>query len=152
MELWVALMQGQATVTHAISERLEAEVGIPLAWHEVLARLAAAPDGRLRMQELAESMPISKSGLTRLSDRIEAAGYLTRASCPTDRRGTYAVITESGRHKAREAMPVFFRAADELFLQHLSARERTALRSAMTKIIGANGGHLAWCLPTPAHS
>jgi DNA-binding MarR family transcriptional regulator len=150
MDLWVALTQGQAAVTHAISEKLEADVGIPLAWHEVLARLDAAPEGRMRMQELADSLLISKSGLTRLSDRIEEAGYLTRASCPTDRRGTFAVITDAGRAKAREAMPAFFRAAEDLFLQHLSGRERTVLASAMRKIIEANGGHLAWRLPAGA--
>jgi DNA-binding MarR family transcriptional regulator len=152
MELWVALMQGQATIAHAVSERLEHEVGIPLSWHEVLTRLASAPDGRMRMQELADSLVLSKSGLTRLSDRIEAAGYLTRASCPTDRRGTYVVITEEGRAKAAEAMRVFFGATEELFLKHLSGRERGVLRSAMRKIISANGGHLAWRLPARARA
>ena len=137
-ELWGSLMRGQAMLADAVSDRLEAEAGIPLAWHEVLVRLAEAPEGRLRMQELAESMWHSKSGLTRLCDRIEEAGYLSRASCPTDRRGTFAVITDAGRAKVREAAPVFARASEDLFLQHLSIREREALRSAMRKIIGAN--------------
>jgi DNA-binding MarR family transcriptional regulator len=138
-ELWTALMQGQALVADAVSDRLEAEAGIPLAWHEVLAALADAPDGALRMQDLAGSVWISKSGLTRLCDRIEEAGYLSRASCPTDRRGTFAVITEAGRAKLREATPIFSRASEDLFLQHLSGRERDALRSAMRKVIGAAG-------------
>jgi DNA-binding MarR family transcriptional regulator len=137
-ELWTALMQGQARLADAVSDRLEAEAGIPLAWHEVLARLAEAPEGSLRMQELADSVWISKSGLTRLCDRIEEAGYLSRASCPTDRRGTFAVITEAGRAKVREAAPIFSRASEDLFLQHLSGRERDALRSAMRKVIGAS--------------
>jgi DNA-binding MarR family transcriptional regulator len=138
-ELWSALMQGQALVADAVSDRLEAEAGIPLAWHEVLVHLADAPDGALRMQELADSVWISKSGLTRLCDRIEEAGYLSRASCPTDRRGTFAVITDAGRAKVREATPIFARASEDLFLQHLSSRERDVLRSAMRKVIGANG-------------
>jgi DNA-binding MarR family transcriptional regulator len=137
-ELWSALMQGQALIADAVSERLEAEAGIPLAWHEVLVRLADAPDGRMRMQELADSIWLSKSGLTRLCDRIEEAGYLSRASCPTDRRGTFAVITDAGRAKVREATPIFSRASEDLFLQHLSSRERDVLRSAMRKVIGAN--------------
>src|SRR5438270_9388718 len=140
-ELWTALMQGQALIADAVSERLEAEAGIPLAWHEVLVRLADAPDGHLRMQELADSMWLSKSGLTRLCDRIEEAGYLSRASCPTDRRGTFAVITDAGRVKVGEAAPIFSRASEDLFLQHLSGRERDALRSAMRKVIGANASH-----------
>ena len=141
-ELWASLMQGQALLADAVSDRLEAEAGIPLAWYEVLAVLADAPEGALRMQDLGQSMWLSKSGLTRLCDRIEEAGYLSRASCPTDRRGTFAVITEAGRAKVREARPVFARASQDLFLQHLSSRERDALQSAMRKIIGANRGHL----------
>jgi len=140
-ELWTALMQGQAMLADAVSDRLEAEAGIPLAWHEVLVRLAEAPEGHMRMQELAESMWLSKSGLTRLCDRIEETGYLSRANCPTDRRGTFAVITDAGRAKVREAGPIFARASEDLFTQHLSARERDVLRSAMRKVIGANADH-----------
>ena len=144
VQLWGALMQGQATVAHAVNERLEAEIGIPLAWHEVLVRLAHAPDGRLRMQELADLMLISKSGLTRLCDRIEAASLMSRASCPTDRRGTFAVITAEGRSMAKKAGPIFYEAANQLFLQHLSERERDVLSTALLKVIAANGGHLCW--------
>lgn len=140
-ELWAALMQGQAMIAGAVSDRLEDEAGIPLAWHEVLARLAEAPDGRLRMQELADSMWLSKSGLTRLCDRIEEAGYLSRASCPTDRRGTFAVITDLGRAKVKETAPIFARASEDLFLKHLSGVEREALRSALKKVIDARADH-----------
>jgi DNA-binding MarR family transcriptional regulator len=112
-----------------------------------LVRLANAPEGALRMQDLAESMLISKSGLTRLCDRIQDAGFVTRASCPTDRRGTYAVITPEGRAKAQEAGPIFFRATEELFLRHLSDKERHMLTGALCKIITANGGHLQWPPP-----
>ena len=142
-ELWASLMRGQALLADAVSDRLEAEAGIPLAWYEVLAVLADAPEGALRMQDLGQSMWISKSGLTRLCDRIEEAGYLSRRSCPTDRRGTFAVITDAGRAKVRDAQPVFARASEDLFLQHLSARERDGLRSAMSKIIRANSAHPA---------
>lgn len=141
-ELWASLMRGQALLADAVSDRLEAETGIPLAWYEVLAVLADAPEGELRMQDLGQSIWLSKSGLTRLCDRIEEAGYLSRRSCPTDRRGTFAVITDAGRAKVDAARPIFAAASEDLFLQHLSARERDALRSAMNKIIGANGAHL----------
>jgi DNA-binding MarR family transcriptional regulator len=144
IELWGALMQGQASVAHAVDRQLESELGITLAWHEVLERLAAAPEGRLRMQELAELMLITKSGLTRLCDRIEAAGYITRASCPTDRRGTFAVITPEGRAMAERARPIFLRAAEDRFFRHLSEKERASLKSVLLKVIGANGGHLCW--------
>ena len=139
-ELWVSLMRGQALLAEAVSGRLEADAGIPLAWYEVLNVLAEAPQGALRMQDLGRSIWLSKSGLTRLCDRIEEAGYLSRRSCRTDRRGTFAVITEAGRAKVREARPIFARASEALLLQHLSSRERDVLRTAMNKIIGANGG------------
>jgi DNA-binding MarR family transcriptional regulator len=139
IELWASLMRGQALLADAVSDRLEAEAGIPLAWYEVLAALADAPEGALRMQDLGQSMSLSKSGLTRLCDRLDEAGYLSRQGCPTDRRGTFAVITDAGRAKVSDARPVFARASEDLFLQHLSTRERDALRSAMNKIIGANG-------------
>jgi len=135
----------------AVSDRLEAEAGIPLAWYEVLAALADAPEGALRMQDLGQSMWLSKSGLTRLCDRLDEAGYLSRQSCPTDRRGTFAVITDAGRAKVRDARPVFARASEDLFLQHLSARERDALHSAMNKIIGANGAGLGTHEPAVEH-
>ena len=141
-ELWGSLMRGQALLADAVSARLEADAGIPLGWYEVLAVLADAPQGALRMQDLGRSMALSKSGLTRLCDRIEEAGYLSRQNCPTDRRGTFAVITEAGRAKVRKARPIFARASEDLFLQHLSSRERDVLRSAMNKVIGANGGDL----------
>ena len=141
-ELWASLMRGQALLADAVSERLQAEAGIPLAWYEVLAVLADAPQGALRMQDLGRSMWLSKSGLTRLCDRIEEAGYLSRQSCPTDRRGTFAVITEAGRAKVRHARPIFARASEDLLLQHLSSRERDVLRTAMNKIIAANGDDL----------
>src|SRR5437868_15467055 len=136
-ELWASLMRGQALLADAVSDRLEAEAGIPLAWYEVLAVLADAPDGALRMQDLGQSMWLSKSGLTRLCDRIEEAGYLSRQSCPTDRRGTFAVITEVRRAKVSEAHPVLARASQYLFLQHLSSRIRDALQSAMRWLTGA---------------
>src|SRR5439155_23259488 len=114
-ELWTSLMHGQALLADAVSDRLEAEAGIPLAWYEVLAVLAGAPDGALRMQDLGASIWLSKSGLTRLCDRIEEAGYLSRRSCPTDRRGTFAAITEAGRAKVTDARPIFARASEDLF-------------------------------------
>src|SRR5262249_39733626 len=104
----------------------------------------AAPEGRLRMQELAELMLITKSGLTRLCDRIEAAGLITRASCPTDRRGAFAVITDEGRAMAERARPIFLEAAEERFFRHLSEKERASLKTVLMKVIGANGGHLCW--------
>jgi DNA-binding MarR family transcriptional regulator len=152
VELWVELMQTHATVTEALGREMERRLGLPLAWHDVLSRLAFAPEGRLRMQDLATSVLISRSGLTRLCDRIEEAGYISRQNCPSDRRGTYAAITEAGRKKFDEAAPLFFKGIEDYFASHLSAREQTTLRSALRKVIAANGGHICWIPPAEAEA
>ncbi len=79
--------------------------GMPLGWFEVLVQLTSAPDSRLKMQELAHSVLLSKSGVTRLVDRMEAAGLVTRAACPTDRRAVYAVVTPAGTRGAPRRTP-----------------------------------------------
>jgi DNA-binding MarR family transcriptional regulator len=147
VRLWVALMQAQGTIAARASDRLEREAGIPLAWHDVLARLSFAPEGKMRMQELADALNLSRSGLTRLCDRIEQAGLIVRASCPSDRRGVHAVLTEEGSRKFNEAAPVFYAAVEEVLTAHLSEREQAAMRRALTKLIEANGGHMCWSLP-----
>ncbi len=147
IEIWVALMQAQGALASRASERLESEVGIPLAWHDVLVRLAFAPEGRMRMQELADSLTLSKSGLTRLCDRLEAAGLIERASCKGDRRGVHAVLTAAGRAKFEQAGPVFNAVVEEVLGSLLPAREREGLKRSLTTLIEANGGQVCWKFP-----
>ena len=77
---------------------------LPMTWFEVLLRLARS-GGQLRMATLAAQVRLSTSGLTRLVDRIEAAGLVERASCPEDRRGSFAVLTDAGHDVLRQALP-----------------------------------------------
>src|SRR5438105_5022694 len=90
---WLALLQAHSVVVEAVEREMQRDVGLPLAWFDVLIQLANAPDGRLRMQDLARSVLLSKSGLTRLVDRLVDAGLVGRAACEGDRRVTYAVLT-----------------------------------------------------------
>jgi DNA-binding MarR family transcriptional regulator len=90
------------------------------------------------MQELANSILLSQSGVSRLVDRMERAGLVERTSCATDGRGTFAHLTTSGRDALRKAAPTHLRGIDEHFLSHLSRKETAALRSAMAKIVSAN--------------
>jgi DNA-binding MarR family transcriptional regulator len=99
------LLEAHAAVVTQVSRDLETSIGIPVSWFEVLLRLARSPEHRLRMAELARQVGLSTSGLTRLVDRIEEAGYVTRAACPTDRRGAHAVRTQSGETLLRKAVP-----------------------------------------------
>ncbi len=93
---WRGFLRAHATVVRALEGDLQAEHDLPLASYDVLVQLSEAPDRRLRMTELADRVLLSRSGLTRLADRLEREGLLTREPCPSDARGTLAVLTEAG--------------------------------------------------------
>lgn len=135
-----AFLEAHAVVVGAIERELQLTVGLPLTWYEVLYRLASAPDASLRMQDLAERLVFSRSGVTRLIDRLGRAGLVERASCPSDRRGMYAVLTDSGRSTYERARPAVERAVEEHFARHLDAAEAAGLTSMMARIIAANVG------------
>ena len=99
------LLEAHAAVLTQVGNEFEATSGIPVTWFEVMLRLARSPEHRLRMAELAKQIGLSTSGLTRLADRMEAAGYLRREACPTDRRGAHAVLTDEGLDLMRKAVP-----------------------------------------------
>jgi DNA-binding MarR family transcriptional regulator len=135
---WVALLQTQAVAVDGVEAELMAECDLPLPWHEVLVRLARSEDGRVRMQELARAVLLSKSGLSRLADRMEGAGLIERTACPTDRRGTFAAITEEGRRRLKEAEPVFRRGVEAHFAGRLSGEELQSLAVLLRKVVDAS--------------
>ena len=112
---WRAFLKAHATVIDRIDHDLLAARRLPLSSYDVLIELYEAPGRRLRMYELAERVVLSRSGLTRLVDRLEAEGLLTRDRSGTDRRGAYAVITEQGIAAMRQAWPVYARGDYEVF-------------------------------------
>jgi MarR family 2-MHQ and catechol resistance regulon transcriptional repressor len=99
------LLESFAAVMSKVEGQLTAAAGVPITWFEVLLRLARSPEHRLRMSELARQVGLSTSGLTRLVDRVEEAGYVRREVCPTDRRGAHAVLTAEGEAILRSALP-----------------------------------------------
>jgi DNA-binding MarR family transcriptional regulator len=138
VQVWLALMQARVALEDTLGTELEAKTDLPLSWFEVLMRLSLAEDGRMRMNDLAGVALLSKSGLTRLCDRIEAAGYIRRVDCPTDRRGVHAEITAEGRAIAERARVVFERAVVEHIGAHLSATEQATLTKALGKLAASN--------------
>lgn len=136
---WIALIEAHAAAVESVEADLVRDAGLPLSWHEVLARLARAEDGSMRMQELARSVLLSKSGLTRLADRMEAAGLIERTACPSDRRGTNAVITDRGRRALAGATPSFLAAVDRHFTGHLNDREIEVVAASLGKVTHAHG-------------
>ena len=95
---WGLVVVGYARVGRLLEADLERELGLPSKWFEVLLRLGRTPGGYLPLTELATSVSFSSSGFTRLADRMESVGLIARQACLTDRRVTYAVLTDAGAH------------------------------------------------------
>jgi DNA-binding MarR family transcriptional regulator len=144
---WINLLQVQSVIVDALERDLAGAKNIPLPWLEVLMQVTSAPDGRLKMQELAHSVLLSNSGVTRLVDRMVDAGLLERVPCPTDRRSIYAVSTVAGRAALRAALPVHGDSLRRHFSEVLTPAEIGMLRSTFTKILNSGG-----FVPTPCPS
>jgi DNA-binding MarR family transcriptional regulator len=134
---WRALLETHAAVTELLARELVAERGLPLSRYDVLLNLAEAPGGRLRMQELSESVLLSKSGLSRLVDRMEEAGLVRRERAEDDRRGWFTVLTEQGRSALRRAAPVHLRGIQEHFARHLDDEEARLLAAVLGRVSAA---------------
>jgi len=138
LKVWRAFLKAHATVVDRIDHDLAAAERLPLSSYDVLIELYEAPEHRLRMHELAQRVVLSRSGLTRLVDRLEAEGLLTRDRSGTDRRGAYAVITEQGIAAMRQAWPVYARGIIKYFAQWLTPEEAQLLGSALGRILQAS--------------
>jgi DNA-binding MarR family transcriptional regulator len=132
---WRAFVTAHAVVVDRIERELSREGVLPLGWHEVLLALAEAPERRLRMHELARAVVLSRSGLTRLVDRLERAGLLCRESCPSDRRGSFAALTGEGLEALRRTEPVYERSIREHFVRHLDAEELRVMTGALERVL-----------------
>jgi DNA-binding MarR family transcriptional regulator len=137
---WRGLLRVHSRMTKALDAQLIAEHGISLSSYEVLLFLAEAPDGRLRMSELAEGVLLSRSGLTRLVDRMEREGLLRRERCEDDARGFNAMITAEGRELFRRARRTHLDGVRELFLSRLSAAELRTLAELWEKVAPGAAG------------
>lgn len=142
---WLTLLQARSVVVEGIEQDLERKGRLPLPWFEVLLQVTSAPEGRLKMQELAHSVLLSKSGVTRLVDRMVEAGLMTREACATDRRSIYAVATPAGRAALKEAMPVHEESLERRFSAILTPAELSMLRTTLKKILDASGFAPAAC-------
>lgn len=138
LAVWADFLHVHAALTDVLGRELADAAGLPLAWYDVLTQLDAAPDGRLRMQELAVAIVLSKSGLTRLVDRLELSGLVARTSCPSDRRGTFAEITDAGRRTLAAARPIHLRGVARHFAAHLEPAQVAALGRAMAALLAAH--------------
>jgi len=134
LQAWRALLTAHLRLTGRVGRELEAACGISLPWYDVLFQLSVAPDGRLRMSELAEAVLLSPSGLTRLVDRIEAGGLVARSAVAGDRRSVHIQLTGQGRRVVERAR----RVVRESVAQHVGAvlpeRDLMAVRDALLRL------------------
>lgn len=157
LRVWRTFIDTHAAVIRRLEEELETRHHLPLTDYDVFVQLdeaeRAGGDGLdthgLRVQELAERVVLTRSGVSRLVDRMQAHGLVARQPCPTDRRGTVVVLTDAGRRALAEARPHHHAGIREHFTQHLTEAETAALDTALSKILGAARGAAPSSTPTP---
>jgi DNA-binding MarR family transcriptional regulator len=124
---WRGLLEIHARLTQRLDAQMRAGHGLPLSTYEVLMFLADAPEHRLRMSDIADRVLLSRSGCTRLVDRLVELGYATRCAADGDRRGLFAQITEAGLTKVEAARAAHHRGIRRYFLDRLTPTDQIAL-------------------------
>jgi DNA-binding MarR family transcriptional regulator len=133
-DVWVKFLRAHAAVTRALSARLEAAHGLTLSDFDVLVQLFHADGHQLRRVDLARQVLLTASGITRLLDGLERAGWVEKARCDSDQRVTYARLTPTGLKKIAEARISHHRDIDELFGRKLGEAELTALDELLSRL------------------
>jgi DNA-binding MarR family transcriptional regulator len=137
VDVWARLLYAHAAVRRTLSGLLLAEHGLTLNDYEALLHLSRAEEGRMRRVDLADRLLLTASGVTRLLDGLEAAGLVERASCATDRRVVYAVITGAGRERLAAAAETHLAQVRELFEDRFDAEELGRLTELLGRLPGA---------------
>jgi DNA-binding MarR family transcriptional regulator len=131
---WIRFLRAHAAVTRELSSRLEAEHGLTLSDYDVLVQLYHAPERALRRVDLARQVLLSASGITRLLDGLERAGWVAKRRCDSDARVTYAVLTDAGAARFEAASASHLADVEELFGSRFSADERAALADLLGRL------------------
>lgn len=147
---WRAFLRAHARVARRLDEDLRTRHGLSLQEYETLLHLAEAPDRRLRMGRLADSLLLSKSGVTRLIDRLVDDGLVLRTSCSSDARGAEASLTETGLGRLRAAAPTHLDGIRDHFFDAIEAADLPVVERAMDAISDRLCGALPACEPEAA--
>ncbi|MFB4312696.1 MarR family winged helix-turn-helix transcriptional regulator [Actinomadura sp. 21ATH] len=134
LTVWRAMLRGQVRISRRLQADLLAGHDLALAAYDVLVHLGEQPGGRLRMNDLADRVLLSRSGLTRLIDRMQREGLVVRESCPSDARGLYAVLTGPGRERLDAATPTYQRGVREYVLSRLDDTDLRTLAGVLAKL------------------
>jgi DNA-binding MarR family transcriptional regulator len=139
LESWVSFLRAHAAITRQLNADLLADHGLTLSDYEVLLRLSNAEGGMMRRVDLAESVLLTASGITRLLDGLERAGCVEKAACASDARVSYAKLTPAGRRKLREAASTHRTGIEELFTGRFSDDELERLGELLSRLPLASG-------------
>jgi DNA-binding MarR family transcriptional regulator len=138
---WRSFLIAHARIQRLLDEELRAEHDLSLAEYDVLLQLAEAPDRHLRMHQIADQVVLSRSGVTRLIDRLVADGAVERTHCASDARGAEAVLTAAGLDRLREASRTHLRGISDHFLEVIPPDELVTVGRAMDAVLDAFGPH-----------
>jgi DNA-binding MarR family transcriptional regulator len=131
---WVTFLRAHAAITRELSAQLQREHGLTLHDYEVLLHLSHADGFMMRRVDLAQSVLLTASGITRLLEGLERAGYVEKAICQSDARVSYAKLTDEGRAKLRAAAVTHIRGVDELFTGRYSGSELVTLAQLLARL------------------
>src|SRR5690349_11595391 len=137
---WRAFIHANARLLRRLDEELQAAHGLSLADYDALLQLVNAPGRRLRMSVLADRVLLSRSGITRLVDRLESSGMVARSACVTDARGAEAALTVAGLDRLRAASRTHLDGVERYFLAPVADDDRVAVERAANSILDTIGG------------
>ena len=137
---WHAFLLAHARISRRLDEELRAEHDLTIGEYDALLTIAQAPERRIRMRQLADEVILSKSGVTRLIDRLVDDGLVERIACLADARGAEAVLTERGLARLRAASTTHLRGVDEHFLGILDSEDLEVIERTMASIARQAGG------------
>jgi DNA-binding MarR family transcriptional regulator len=140
LSAWIRFLRAHAALARELSARLEAAHGVSLRDYDVLVQLYYAPERRMRRVDIARTVILSPSGITRLLDGLERAGWVEKESCPSDARVTYAKLTEEGIAKFEAAHVTHIADIEELFGSRYTDEERAQLGELLGRLPLADAG------------
>jgi DNA-binding MarR family transcriptional regulator len=134
LESWIAFIRSHSAITRELSAQLQREHGLTLNDYEVLLVLSHSEHGMMRRVDLAETVLLTASGITRLLEGLERAGFVCKETCASDARVSYAKLTDEGRQKLSDAAVTHLRGIDELFLGRYSGSELATLAELLSRL------------------
>jgi DNA-binding MarR family transcriptional regulator len=136
VDAWVRLLRSHAGLRRILSTQLSAEHGLSISEYEALLRLSRAEDNALRRVDLAKELLLTPSGVTRLLDGLERAGFVEKGVCSSDARVTYAVLTSDGHEKVRAASGTHLAQVQAVFDEHYTREEQATLADLLGRLSG----------------